>query len=197
MKRFLPGILLPVSLLLLPLEPTLSQEIPEECTAGVASGKATVDGRPLLWKTRDAGATDNEVIWNTSGRYPFVSVVSAGYLNSSWMGVNEKGFAIINTQSSDLQGAGSGPGNGDFMVRALQECATVEEFQALLEATNGPGRRTRTNYGVIDATGAAAFFETAGHEFWRYDAQDLLDPRRDFITLSRGASIKANYTYRF
>ena len=32
---------------------------------------------------------------------------------------------------------------------------------------------------------------------WRYDAQDLLDPRRDFITLSRGASIKANYTYRF
>jgi len=32
---------------------------------------------------------------------------------------------------------------------------------------------------------------------WRYDADDLLDPRRDFITLSRGASVKVNYTYRF
>ena len=32
---------------------------------------------------------------------------------------------------------------------------------------------------------------------WRYDPLDLLDPQRDFITLSRGASIKANYTYRF
>ncbi|MDX1495374.1 MAG: DUF5916 domain-containing protein, partial [Longimicrobiales bacterium] len=32
---------------------------------------------------------------------------------------------------------------------------------------------------------------------WRYDPDDLLDPRRDFVTLSRGASIKANYTYRF
>lgn len=154
------------------LNPLRSQEVLEECTAGVASGKATVDGRPLLWKTRDAGATNNEVIWNTSGRYHFVSVVSTGYQNSSWMGVNEKGFSIINTLSMDLSPADSGPGNGDFMVQALQECATVEEFQALLEATNESGRRTRTNYGVIDATGAAAFFETAGHRFWRYDAQD-------------------------
>ncbi|NNF14385.1 MAG: carbohydrate binding family 9 domain-containing protein [Gemmatimonadetes bacterium] len=32
---------------------------------------------------------------------------------------------------------------------------------------------------------------------WRYDPDDLLDPRRDFVMLSRGASIKANYTYRF
>ena len=32
---------------------------------------------------------------------------------------------------------------------------------------------------------------------WRYDPEDLLDPRRDFVTLSRGASLKAQYTYRF
>jgi len=149
-----------------------AQDVLEECTAGVASGKATVDGRPLLWKTRDAGATNNEVIWNTSGKYHFVSVISAGHLDSSWMGVNEKGFSIINTQSSDLPAGETGLGNGEFMARALQECATVEEFQTLLESTNESGRRTQTNFGVIDATGAAAFFETAGHEFWRYDAAD-------------------------
>lgn len=32
---------------------------------------------------------------------------------------------------------------------------------------------------------------------WRYDPLDVLDPQRDFVTLSRGASLKANYTYRF
>ena len=63
-----------------------SQEALEECTAGVASGIATVDGRPILWKTRDASATNNEVIWNTSGQHPFVSVINAGDPSSSWMG---------------------------------------------------------------------------------------------------------------
>lgn len=149
-----------------------AQDSFEECTAGVASGKATTDGRPLLWKTRDANAPDNEVIWNTSGRYSFLSVITAGSPESSWMGVNEKGFAIINTQSSDLRAASSGPGNGTLMARALAECATVQEFEALLKATNRTGRRTNTNYGVIDATGAAAFFETAGTQYWRYDAAD-------------------------
>ncbi|NJD19227.1 MAG: hypothetical protein FIA95_08115 [Gemmatimonadetes bacterium] len=160
--------------------PTPAQTSGEECTAGVASGKATADGRPLLWKTRDAGATDNEVIWNTSGKIPFVSVITAGQPESSWMGVNGKGFAIINTVSSDLAPARSeapetaaersGLGNGTLMARALGECATVEEFEALLNATNTAGRQTATNYGVIDATGAAAFFETAPDRYWRYDA---------------------------
>ncbi len=160
--------------------PTQAQATSEECTAGVASGKATTDGRPLLWKTRDAGATNNEVIWNTSGKHHFVSVITAGDPGSSWMGVNEKGFAIINTASSDL-GSGRpttaraapaqpGLGNGTLMARALAECATVEEFEALLKATNPIGRQTATNFGVIDATGAAAFFETADDRYWRYDA---------------------------
>jgi hypothetical protein len=171
--RLIPRLLLLAgsALFILP-DVALPQESLEECTAGVASGRATIDGRPLLWKTRDAGATDNEVIWNTSGKYHFVSVISAGSEDSSWMGVNERGFAIINTQSSDLSAANSGMHNGSFMVYALQEAATIEEFQALLDETNEGGRRTSTNYGVIDATGAAAFFETAGHEYWRYDADD-------------------------
>jgi hypothetical protein len=171
--RLIPRLLLVAGPALFILPATaLPQESLEECTAGVASGRATTDGRPLLWKTRDAGATDNEVIWNTSGKYHFVSVISAGSEDSSWMGVNEKGFAIINTQSSDLSAADSGMHNGSFMVYALQEAATIEEFQALLDETNEGGRRTATNYGVIDATGGAAFFETAGHEYWRYDADD-------------------------
>ena len=159
------------SFLSLPEAPVPQEDL-EECTAGVASGRATADGRPLLWKTRDAGATNNEVIWNTTGTYPFVSVITAGDPSSSWMGVNEKGFAIINTLSTDLTAGRTGLHNGLFMAYALQEAATVEEFEELLKETNESGRMTNTNYGVIDATGAAAFFETAGHEYWRYDAAD-------------------------
>jgi len=169
----LMGILaLVVSLTLLPPADNPPQDSLEECTAGVSSGRATADGRPLLWKTRDAGATNNEVIWNTSGTYHFVSVISAGDPSSSWMGVNERGFSIINTLSTDLTAGRTGLHNGLFMAYALQECATVEEFEELLKETNETGRRTNANFGVIDATGAAAFIETAGNEYWRYDAAD-------------------------
>jgi len=172
MKLVPAAILLGITVLLSIPTHASCQAVLEECTAGVASGRATADGRPLLWKTRDAGATENEVIWNTSGKYNFVSVINAGDDESSWMGVNEKGFAIINTQSSDLPAGDSGMHNGSFMLHALQEAATVAEFEGLLRDTNESGRRTNTNFGVIDATGAAAFFETAGHEYWRYDAAD-------------------------
>jgi hypothetical protein len=173
--RLIGFIALVASLTLLPPQDLPAQELSEpfeECTAGVASGRATADGRPLLWKTRDAGATNNEVIWNTSGTFRFVSVITAGDPSSSWMGVNEKGFSIINTLSMDLPAGPSGLHNGTFMAYALQRCATVEEFEDLLRETNASGRMTNTNYGVIDATGAAAFFETAGQQFWRYDAAD-------------------------
>ena len=39
----------------------------EECTIGVASGNATSDSRPLVWKTRDdSSSLNNEAIFNTS-----------------------------------------------------------------------------------------------------------------------------------
>jgi hypothetical protein len=88
------------------------------------------------------------------------------------MGVNERGFSIINTNSSDLPAGDSGMHNGELMALALKECASVAEFEELLKHTNETGRRTAANYGVIDAAGAAAFFETAGNQYWRYDAAD-------------------------
>ncbi|RQW02224.1 hypothetical protein EH223_12975, partial [candidate division KSB1 bacterium] len=144
----------------------------EECTIGVASGKATVDGRPLLWKTRDySSEPDNEVFFNTNYKYKFVSVVNAGG-TESWMGVNEKGFAILNSTSSDLSAADSGLSHGSLMRYVLGNCATVAAFQHFLDSTNVTGRQTATNLGVIDSTGAAAIFETAGYEYWKFDAND-------------------------
>jgi len=144
----------------------------EDCTLGVASGKATVDGRPLLWKTRDySSEPDNEIYFNTNFKYKFVSVVNAGG-TESWMGVNEKGFAILNSTSSDLTAGSAGLSNGSLMRYTLGNCATVADFQHFLDSTNVTGRQTASNFGVIDSTGGAAIFETAGYEYWKFDAND-------------------------
>jgi len=144
----------------------------EECTIGVAAGSATSDGRPLIWKTRDwSRQPSNEVFYNTSGEFKYISVNNAGEL-TPWMGLNERGFAILNSQSSDLNSGNRGPGNGFIMGVALVTCATVAEFEALLERTNVTGRATQTNLAVMDTTGAVAIFETSGRVYWKFDAHD-------------------------
>jgi hypothetical protein len=143
----------------------------EECTIGAASGRATADGRPLVWKTRDTSEINNEVAYITSYKYKFVAVTNAG-VTAPWMGVNEKGFAILNSKSSDLPSGSSGMVNESLMGFALGNCITVEEFERILDSTNVSGRQTHGNFGVIDSTGGAAIFETAGYEYWKFDAND-------------------------
>ena len=52
--------------------------ISRACTIGVASGRATVDGRPMIWKTRDTNIKDNKVVYNDACQYKFVGVINAG-----------------------------------------------------------------------------------------------------------------------
>jgi len=154
----------------------MNQPEQEECTIGVANGNATSDGRPLLWKTRDySSAPDNEVKYNISFPIHFISVSNAGTSTYPWMGVNEHGFAILNSVSSDLPSGSTGPGNGSVMRWALGNCRTIEEFEDYLNSTNLTGRTTQANFGVIDSTGTAAIFETAGNVYWKFDASNSPD----------------------
>lgn len=158
------------------------------CTTGVISGKATIDGRPLLWKNRDAPNKNNQVVHLTDGQYAVTAVVNAGQRKAIWMGVNEVGFCIENSVSRDLAEKGfKGPGNGSFMLRALQTCATVEEFERLLTATNGQ-RVTNANFGVIDAAGGAVLFETSPSSFQKFDANDP-------AVAPKGYVIRSNFAY--
>lgn len=149
----------------------------DECTIGVANGEATTDGRPMVWKTRDyATEPDNEVKYNTSYPNKFIMVANAGSSTSAWMGVNEYGFAIVNSNSTDLpDGSSTGPSNGVFMRDALGNCKTVAEFQDLLDQTNITGRTTNANFGVIDSTGEAVIFETANTAYWKFDSKDAVN----------------------
>jgi len=149
------------------------------CTIGVASGRATADGRPLLWKVRDnGGVPDNEVYYNSALPMPFIAVVTANGEPGSpaWMGVNAHGFALVNADVRDLADPLS-LANGEFMRAALGCCRSASEFTTLLEATNGL-RDTHANFGVIDTTGAAVIIEASRDEFWIYDAEDT---ERGFI----------------
>jgi len=159
----------------------------EECTIGVASGRATKDGRPMIWKTRDTDGYDNAVFLNTVYRYRFLAVIDAGNRQDSWMSLNERGFAILNSALYDLAAGGSGPANGGFMTYAAGTCASVAEFKRLLDSTNITGRRTSANFAVMDSTGAAAIFETGGYRYWQYDATDS-------ITCPRGYVLRTNFS---
>lgn len=180
----------PVAIALSALLPAQVQDLDslEECTVGVACGKATPDNRPLLWKTRDTNAKNNEVVYFTDGKYKYLALVNAGQDSSAWAGVNEKGFCIMNSLSTDLsRGQRRGMGNGGFMKLALRTCATVAEFEAMLSRTADTGRRTRSNFGVIDATGAAAVFETGATTHQRFDANDPKVAPEGFIVRSNFA----------
>lgn len=162
----------------------------EECTVGVASGKATADGRPLLWKNRDAQSRHNVARWFDDAKHPYVAICDAGNPTVVWGGANAAGFCIMNSVSRDMPGdSKTGPGNGAFMKFALRECTTVAEFEQFLERTAKSGRRTRANFGVIDASGGAAIFETGHATHVRFDAAD--DPRgivlrANFATSAKG-----------
>ena len=142
------------------------------CTTAVISGQATASGRPLLWKNRDADNKQNQVVYDATGRYPFVGVVNsadpAGL--DIWAGINSQGFAIMNSASYNLD-KGDSLAEGQLMRLALQSCATVAEFQTLLEKTDG-GRDVVANFGVIDARGGAAIFEAGRKTHTRFDATD-------------------------
>lgn len=143
----------------------------EECTIAVLSGKATADGRPMLWKNRDSGYTDNELAYFDDGLYPYITVINAGDSLNAWIGVNERGFAVLNALSYNLpDSVNGGITNGCLMKLALQTCATVDDFEKLLDQTAGPGRENPANLAVIDALGGAAMFEVGSHHHRRFDA---------------------------
>jgi poly-gamma-glutamate synthesis protein (capsule biosynthesis protein) len=153
---------------------SFAQEDIEECTIAVISGKATTDGRPLLWKMRDSSELNNEVIYLTDGRFKYLALENAGSLNFARAGLNEMGFCIIGADSLDLRGdSNHGMDNGQIKSKALQICITVDDFETILKRTNIKGRRTKGNFGVIDAFGGAAMFEVGHHEYAIFDANDV------------------------
>ena len=160
------------------------------CTVAVISGKATPDGRCLLWKNRDTRSVANKMVFLKGEKYGFITLVDAQDKNlaNAWAGINTRGFAIMNSASGDLaESTEEMSDNGRMMREALGKCADVPDFENLLLETNGK-RRVGANYGVIDAQGRACFFETSGSSFVKFDATDIRQAPQGYI-------IRTNYAF--
>ncbi len=162
------------------------------CTSAIIAAEATTDGRPLLWKNRDTSATDNKVeyIAPGDGRFAYTALFNASdkECKEAWIGMNEVGFAIMNTASYNLKDDrvpnSKMDKEGLLMSIALQTCTTVDDFELLLQKLPRP-LGVEANFGVIDAEGSGAFFETNNHSFVRYDLKDA----------PSGVLVRTNYSH--
>ncbi|MCC8187039.1 MAG: hypothetical protein LIP08_05895 [Bacteroides sp.] len=156
------------------------------CSSAVISGKVTPDGRPLLWKHRDTDFPQNSVHYFRGGKYNFVAIINSVQEDPHeiWIGTNEAGFSLMNTQSYNLvqieEGEERGDANGRVMKRALEICATVEDFRVFLDTLSKPSL-IEANFGVIDARGGAAVFEVDYYTYVMYDANDAKDAPCGYI----------------
>lgn len=146
------------------------------CTSAIISGKVTPDGRPIMWKNRDTSDLLNCVRYMKGEKYNFIAVTSyAGNPRSIWIGTNEAGFSIMNTVSYNLiekkEGEKTGSRNGTVMRRALEICASVDDFRNYLDTLQRP-LYVETNFGVIDAQGNGAYFETDHTKYTEYNVND-------------------------
>jgi hypothetical protein len=155
------------------------------CTSAVISGRATKDGRPLLWKQRDTGTLENTLVSSTGERYRFLGVhdLTDSTNAECFMGSNEVGFSIINTASYNLayeKYKGKMDEEGVLMKKALGTCKTLADFEQLLNDTRGK-RGVEANFGVIDAAGGAAYYETDPYVFKKFDANDSAVAPRGYL----------------
>jgi len=154
------------------------------CTTAVISGKATPDGRPLLWKHRDTWAVQNKMVQFFDGKYACVGLVnSVDTTNLSiWIGYNSEGFSIMNSASYNLNNdtVELNGLEGRLIKDALQNCATVDDFEQMLINFDKP-TRLEGNFGVIDANGGAAYFELGNFEYRKYDANNPEDAPNGYL----------------
>lgn len=163
------------------------------CTSAIVSGKLTVSGKPILWKNRDTSVTDNKVEYieaKMPGEKSYVALFNSKDRNclEAWIGINEVGFAIMNTASYNLK-ADNVPVSkmdreGFVMAHALKHCTTVEDFAVLLDELPKP-LGVEANFGVIDANGAGAYFECDNYKYTVFRLADEPD----------GVMVRTNYSH--
>lgn len=166
------------------------------CTSAVVAPHRSSEGVPLLWKHRDNSKFINTRIeYIDDGTYAYTAVVpnTKNYAKGLYGGINEKGLGIISTATKNLPE--STPEEykacplrrlrGGAMWNGLRECATIDEFEELLKTTKR-SRRSHSNFGVGDATGAVAYFEVWDVGYRRYDVSD---------SGNDGFDVRANFSH--
>ncbi len=151
-----------------------------------------MDGRPILWKLRDTEQLKNHIAYFSDGKYEYIGMVNSDSTARTmvWGGCNSAGFAIMNSASFNTnldKPTAFTDQEGVVMKRALMECATLEDFEHFLDRLPRP-MGLNANFGVIDAQGGAAYYETDNTHYVKFDAND---PR----VAPHGYLIRSNYSF--
>jgi hypothetical protein len=147
------------------------------CTTAIILGKYTSNGKPLLYKHRDAGFEQNKLMYFTDGKYNYIGLVNSvdSVGKEVWAGTNSAGFSIMNSASYNLKPMDDSTDFADregvIMKQALMQCATIKDFEKFLTELPKP-LGVEANFGVIDADGGAAYFETNNFDFIKIDVND-------------------------
>ncbi len=163
------------------------------CTTVIISGKYTSDGRPILWKHRDTDNLNNKLIYLSKGNMAAIALIDSDDkdVENIWIGFNSAGFAIMNSSSYNLKPADDTATVSDLegilMKEALLSCTSVDDFELFLKNYRLP-RGVEANFGVMDALGGAAYFETNN---FIYNKVDVNDPR----IAPHGYVVRTNYSF--
>lgn len=158
------------------------------CTTAVVSGKFTKNGKSMTWKVRDTDNLENSMRFFKDGKYTYLGLVDSKDTEgkSVWGGSNSAGFAIMNSASFNVNEKDTTSfkdQEGAFMKLALQTCASLQEFEALLNKRVKP-MGLAAHFGVIDANGGAAFYEVNNYTWTKFDAN----------TAPEGYVLRTNYS---
>lgn len=167
-------------------------KLADACTTFIVSGKYTSNGRPILFKQRDSDNLENALAYFRDGKYNYCGVVNSNKDASRmvWGGYNAAGFAIINSAAYNNNVGDSSKEKdqeGVVMKKALMQCRTVDDFELLLRTLPKP-LGVDANFGVIDADGNGAYFETGNYTYRKVDVNDPM-------TAPHGFLIRTNYSY--
>lgn len=156
------------------------------CTSALIGAGASASGHPILWKHRDSGFEQNfiERVAATDSTFGYVALFNGGdsLLLEAWTGMNDRGFAVMNTASYNLvpDTAQIKDREGIIMTLALRKCRSVNDFATLLDTLPRP-LGVQANFGVLDSSGAGAYFETGDNGYVRFDiAADSVIVRTNF-----------------
>jgi hypothetical protein len=163
------------------------------CTTFLISGKHTADGKPILFKNRDTDEKQNSLVFFNDGLFKYIALVDGTeeWKKMVWGGYNEEGFAIINSAAYNNNVGDSSKlkdQEGIIMKLALQTCRTLKDFEKLLSSLPKP-MGLDANFGVIDAFGGAAFYETGNYNYTKFDANDT-------SIAPDGILVRTNYSTR-
>lgn len=158
----------------LPGAQAFTEESLIECTAGVADGDVTVDGRPLLWKLRNQVDITNDLHYFAAGveHHPGLGPAPYGYLG---MGPANDATAGPVRQGLNSQGLGVGfnvlehSGWQRLHHQALGHYGEIGQVRTYLD---GMTDLSTLNY-FVDATGEASLWEnqTGRDRHWEYNTR--------------------------